>query len=209
MSTRSYEFKLAVTPAEIAAYFALRQAIFAEEQQIFQGDDVDEWDAIAYPIIAVMSNSQPDLHSHLQPIPKVVGVVRIYEVESGLWYGGRLGTHPEYRKGWQIGKGLIEKAVTTANTWGCEQFLATVQMQNVRFFQRLHWRSLQEKTLCDRLHHLMEADLVHYQPTSQSSAEPRPSLPIGQSERCIEQCNEQYSELRSKRQTERHEAQAC
>ncbi|HTL88000.1 MAG TPA: MSMEG_0567/Sll0786 family nitrogen starvation N-acetyltransferase, partial [Leptolyngbya sp.] len=54
--------------------------------------------------------------------------------------------------------------VTTANTWGCEQFLATVQLQNVRFFQRLHWRSQAELTLCDRLHHLMEADLKFYPP---------------------------------------------
>jgi len=186
MSTHSYQFKLAVTPSEVAAYFALRQAIFAEEQQIFQGDDVDEWDAIAYPIIAVPSGLQPpDQPPSLQ---KIVGVVRIYEVEPGIWYGGRLGTHPDYRKGWQIGKGLIEKAVTTANTWGCNQFLATVQMQNVRFFQRLHWRSLQEKILCDRLHHLMEADLAHYQPLP--PAEPRPGLPLWlnewQAERQIE-----------------------
>ncbi|MBW4658545.1 MAG: GNAT family N-acetyltransferase [Drouetiella hepatica Uher 2000/2452] len=188
MSSCSYQFKLAVTPAEIAAYFALRQAIFAEEQQIFQGNDLDEWDAIAYPIIAVATVLQPP-DSQQPEQQKVVGVVRIYEMEPGLWYGGRLGTHPEYRKGWRIGKGLIEKAVTTANTWGCNQFLATVQMQNVRFFQRLHWRSLQEKTFCDRLHHLMEADLDHYQPLSLPDAEPRPALPLWQAER--------------------HEAQAC
>jgi len=178
MSTRTYQFKLAVTPAEIAAYFALRQAIFAEEQQIFQGDDVDDWDAIAYPIIAVTSPLPHDPPLSKPEPPKVVGVVRIYEIEPGLWYGGRLGTHPDYRKGWQIGKGLIEKAVTTANTWGCDRFLATVQMQNVRFFQRLHWRSLQEKVICDRLHHLMEADLEHYPPLFYPYAEPRPNLPI-------------------------------
>jgi putative N-acetyltransferase (TIGR04045 family) len=181
MSKRFYQFKLATAPVEIAAYFALRQAIFAEEQQIFQGNDIDEWDAIAYPIIAVTPDlQQPDWQK--SDLQKIVGVVRIYEVEPGLWYGGRLGTHPDYRKGWQIGKGLIEKAVITANTWGCDQFLATVQMQNVRFFQRLHWRSLQEKTLCDRLHHLMEADLAHYQPLSEPQTEPRPNLSALQNE---------------------------
>jgi uncharacterized protein len=35
-----------------------------------------------------------------------------------------LGTHPDYRRGWHIGKGLINKAVTTANAWGCDRFLA-------------------------------------------------------------------------------------
>jgi len=92
---------------------------------------VDEIDQIAYPIVAIATATA-----------RVVGVVRIYEVEPGIWYGGRLGTHRDYRRGWQIGKGLIYKAVTTANTWGCKQFLATVQLQNVRFFQRLHWHLL-------------------------------------------------------------------
>jgi putative N-acetyltransferase (TIGR04045 family) len=159
----SYQFKLATNSQEIEAYFALRRAIFAAEQQLFATDDADDLDRIAYPIVALVPETR-----------QVVGVVRIYEVEPGIWYGGRLGTHPDYRRGWQIGKGLIFKAVTTANTWGCTQFLATVQHQNLRFFQRLHWRSLQELTLCDRPHHLMEADLTFYPP----SPELRPQLPL-------------------------------
>lgn len=151
MPNHPYQFKLATHPREVADYFALRRAIFAEEQQLFQGDDADEIDRIAHPIVALNPATR-----------QVVGVVRIYEVEPGIWYGGRLGTHPNHRKGWQIGKGLIHKAVTTANTWGCDQFLATVQLQNVRFFQRLHWRSLEEITIRDRPHHLMEADLNFY-----------------------------------------------
>jgi putative N-acetyltransferase (TIGR04045 family) len=149
--TESYSFKFAATPSEIKQYFDLRHSIFVEEQDFFKLHDVDDTDAIAYPIVAQETKSD-----------RVVGVVRIYEPEAGLWYGGRLGTHPEYRRGWQIGKGLIYKAVTTANTWGCTRFLATVQLQNVRFFQRLHWASLEEMTIGDRPHHLMEADLSFY-----------------------------------------------
>lgn len=151
--TSSYLFKLATTPSEIDAYFALRRAIFVEEQDVFAESDNDDLDAIAYPIVTIETQSN-----------RVVGVVRIYETKPGLWYGGRLGTHRDYRRGWQIGKGLIYKAVTTANGWGCQQFLATVQLQNVRFFQRLHWDSLQETTICDRPHHLMQADLDFYPP---------------------------------------------
>lgn len=162
MNENRYRFKLALSPDEIAAYFELRDTIFCQEQGLFEHSDIDEFDRIAYPIVAVTSANQ------------VVGVVRIYEIEPGIWYGGRLGTHPDYRKGWQIGKGLIYKAVTTANTWGCQQFLATVQLQNVRFFQRLHWQSLQQLTLCNQLHHKMEADLNHYPPAN----EPRPALPV-------------------------------
>lgn len=156
-----YQFKLATTPEETAAYFTLRHAIFVQEQEMFQSSDVDYLDDIAYPIIAVASDTQ-----------QVIGVVRIYELEPGLWYGGRLGTHADYRKGWKIGKGLVTQAVTTANAWGCDQFLATVQLQNVRFFQRLHWTSQQEINIRDRPHHLMEADLRYY-PANQ---EPRPVM---------------------------------
>jgi putative N-acetyltransferase (TIGR04045 family) len=156
-----YQFQLAKTPAECQAYFALRHSIFVEEQGVFTGSDADDLDAIAYPIIATQSS-------------KVVGIVRIYEPEPRLWYGGRLGVHLDHRRAAQVGKGLIYKAVTTANTWGCDRFLATVQLQNVRFFQRQHWNSLEELDLCSLTHHLMEADLNYYPP----STETRPTLPF-------------------------------
>lgn len=158
MAQSPYLFKLATTPEERESYFQLRRAIFVEEQQLFSTHDLDEFDEIAYPIIAVGQGA-------------VVGVVRIYQVEPGIWYGGRLGTHPEHRRGWQIGKGLIYKAVTTAHAWGCHQFLATVQQQNVRFFQRLHWQSLEELTIRGCPHHLMQADLDYYPPVGLSALE--------------------------------------
>jgi len=168
MIEQRYSFKLAVSPNEVKAYFDLRRAIFCHEQKLFTGSDADELDQYAYPIVAI------DREATL--LNQVVGVVRIYESQPGLWYGGRLGVHQDYRRVGQIGKGLIYKAVSTANTWGCERFLATVQLQNVRFFQRLHWRSLEEITVCVnaavpeelRPHQLMEADLSHYPPGTES-----------------------------------------
>lgn len=117
-----YQFKLATNSQEITAYFALRRAIFAQEQQLFLEDDIDEIDKIAYPIVAISPENQ------------VVGVVRIYEVEPGIWYGGRLGTHQDYRKGWQVGKGLIYKAVTTANTWIANSFSLLCNCKTCAFF---------------------------------------------------------------------------
>ncbi len=165
---RTYRFQLASSEAEIADYFALRQQIFCEEQGLFAGHDRDLIDERSYPIVAIA-------HTLNQP-SRVVGVVRIYEQSPRLWYGGRLGVHPDFRRGWRIGKGLIQKAVTTANTWGCDQFLATVQQQNVRFFNRLHWDSLEAMEILERPHHLMQADLDYYP----ASDQPRPVLPIGQ-----------------------------
>jgi putative N-acetyltransferase (TIGR04045 family) len=192
----SYCFKLATSPSELSGYFTLRHSIFVEEQQLFQGGDVDEMDAIAYPIVALAADVAepaerqkrrtreplvlPLAHhpvllthpTHCMESSPVLGVVRIYEPEPGLWYGGRLGVHEAYRRAARIGKGLIYKAVTTANTWGCDRFLATVQLQNVRFFQRQHWHSLEELTIHGLPHHLMEADLNHYP----AGTEQRPAL---------------------------------
>jgi putative N-acetyltransferase (TIGR04045 family) len=162
MSKASYRFELATSVAELMAYYDLRRAIFCEEQGLFEGSDRDAQDDQAYPIVALYQ--APDA------APVVVGVVRIYEIAPRIWYGGRLGTHRDFRRGWRIGKGLIHKAVTTANSWGCDQFLATVQQQNVRFFERLHWDSLEELEIRGLAHHRMEADLAHYPPTEQ----PRP-----------------------------------
>jgi putative N-acetyltransferase (TIGR04045 family) len=149
----TYLFKLAHSQSEITGYYALRRKIFVEEQALFLSDDIDALDAIAHPIIAIEAEA---------PALEVLGVVRIYEPEPRLWYGGRLGTHPDRRKGWYLGKGLITKAVTTANAWGCDRFLATVQIQNVRFFQRLHWDSLEQIEIRGITHHLMQADLDYY-----------------------------------------------
>lgn len=159
MSQSHFSFEIATSRDHIQAYFELRRRIFCEEQRLFEGSDRDSQDDHSYPIVA--------LHYTPDASPLVVGVVRIYEVSPRIWYGGRLGTHPDFRRGWRIGKGLINKAVTTANTWGCDQFLATVQQQNVRFFQRLHWQSLEELEIRGLLHHHMEADLDFYPPTTQ------------------------------------------
>ena len=140
----------------INGYWELRSAIFCEEQHLFEATDRDEIDADAYPITAIHHGS-----SHCG---QVVGVVRIVEQQPRIWYGGRLGVQREFRRHNQIGKGLIWKAVTTAHGWGCDRFLATVQIQNVQFFQRLHWSSIDELEIKGIRHHLMEADLSYYLP---------------------------------------------
>lgn len=164
MSDSRYRFELARSTQEVTSYYQLRKAIFCEEQRLFAGNDEDDLDSVSYPIIAI--------DTEVPASQNVVGVVRIYENQPRLWYGGRLGVHPDYRRVGRIGKGLIHKAVTTANGWGCDRFLATVQLQNVRFFQRLHWASIDKIQVRDHPHHLMEADLEFYPP----SDERRPAL---------------------------------
>jgi putative N-acetyltransferase (TIGR04045 family) len=141
---------------QLAGYWALRRAIFAEEQQLFDRSDEDEHDARALPIVA-----QSQIAGMAD---RVVGVVRIYESEPSIWYGGRLGVEAAHRRFGVVGAALIDTAVSTAHALGCERFLATVQLGNVRYFERHHFRVLEPRSVCGRPHQLMEADLGVYPP---------------------------------------------
>jgi hypothetical protein len=176
-SPHDFVFKIAKSREDLDGFFKVRRDIFCEEQGIFAGDDRDLFDESMIPIvcktlIAGMEDS-------------VAGVVRIDERKPGVWYGSRLGVAKEFRRIRHfspgvavrnlqpcyhglgaLGAGLIYKAVSTANALGCHEFLATVQHQNARFFQRLHWEPLEEISLHGIPHVKMRADLSHYQAAS-------------------------------------------
>jgi putative N-acetyltransferase (TIGR04045 family) len=159
--SRDVTFKAATEAWELRAYRRLRRRIFCDEQGLFEADDGDAVDERAMALIAL---------SNVAGMPDdVVGVVRVWEAEPGQWWGGRLGTHPSHRGDRTIGPGLIDLAVRTACRRGCRRFRATVQLQNVPLFARLHWRVAAEAgdpavdtVVCGRPHALMEADLAHY-----------------------------------------------
>ncbi len=170
-----FTFRIARAGHELDGYWRLRRQIFCEEQAIFSESDRDEFDEQAFPIVceALIAGMEDG----------VVGVVRIDERAPGVWYGSRLGVAQEYRSIRQfspsvsvrnslpvyrglgaLGAGLIYKAVSTAHALGCTEFLATVQHQNARFFQRLHWESLGTLDLFGLPHVKMRADLNYYRP---------------------------------------------
>ncbi|RYZ03716.1 MAG: GNAT family N-acetyltransferase [Myxococcales bacterium] len=152
--------QVATEPWEVAGYRALRREIFAEEQGLFEGSDFDEHDAHALPIVA-----QSQIAGMADD---VVGVVRIFRSEPGTWYGGRLGVRKEYRRFGAIGTALITTAVSTAHGLGCQRFLATVQLANVRYFERHHFRALRVVEVRGLAHQLMQADLACYPPRLES-----------------------------------------
>jgi hypothetical protein len=168
-------FRIARTPEELEGYWNLRREIFCEEQHVFEKTDRDDIDENAIPIVC------ETLIAGMEDT--VVGVVRIDERQPGLWHGSRLGVardfrsvrrmspgvpfrnrQPVYRGLGAIGAGLIYKAVSTAHALGCQEFLATVQHQNARFFERLHWKPLGELDLFGLRHVKMRADLSFYPP---------------------------------------------
>jgi putative N-acetyltransferase (TIGR04045 family) len=160
----AFRTSVAAEAWQLSAYFRLRREIFGEEQGLFADSDVDERDARAIPIVAMSEAlGMPD---------EVIGVVRIYEDKPGLWFGGRLGVCHRYRRRGAVGAALIERAVRTAHTLGARQFLATVQLANVRYFERYHFRSLEPVDVCGKPHQLMEADLHSYPPEPHSFRQP-------------------------------------
>ncbi len=177
-SPHDFIFKIASNAEDINGFFKLRREIFCQEQGVFEADDRDMYDEAMIPIVCkTMIAGMEDT---------VVGAVRIDERRPGQWFGSRLGVGMDFRRirhfspGVSVrnlqpcyhglgalGAGLIYKAVSTANAIGCEEFLATVQHQNARFFQRLHWEPLEEILLHGIVHVKMRADLTYYQPAAQ------------------------------------------
>ena len=107
----------------------LRHAVFVVEQSIFDVTDQDARDA-------------DDATIHL--IADVGGVaggtVRIYRLnEPGLWKGDRLAVAVPLRKT-VIGRRLVQAAVQTAGELGGDEMVASVQVSNIQFFERLGWK---------------------------------------------------------------------
>ena len=153
--------RIQVRPAsaswERTRYFALRQRVFSEEQQLpIRDQDGEDFRATAIVAITDLCGINDD----------VVGAVRIFPVADpnlpNLWFGGRLCVAPTYRGRADIGKALINTAVSRAKMLGCEHFHAFVQKQNGRYFSSLHWHTLEELEIAGRPHLRMRADLDHY-----------------------------------------------
>jgi putative N-acetyltransferase (TIGR04045 family) len=141
---------------ELSSYWALRRAIFCEETALFSSElqERDAYDERAVPLIALAhSAGTPD---------QIVGVVRIYEREPGVWFGGRLGVEQVYRARGRVGAALVRTAVQSAIARGCERFYATVLQQNARYFERLAFAPESVIEVCGRPHVLMQARLAAY-----------------------------------------------
>lgn len=155
--------KVAATEEERRGHFAVRQAVFVEEQGLFVGSDVDEHDEDAIHIVAVDRKSG-----------EVVGAVRCYEEETGIWFGGRLAVLEPHRHSLRaVGPRLVRFAEQTVARRNPRHFLAYIQLQNVRFFERLGWQKIGEPAFHVGVpHQVMESGI-----TADTAAQP--SMPEG------------------------------
>jgi putative N-acetyltransferase (TIGR04045 family) len=143
-------FKIVETKEELRGCFAVRHAVFVEEQKIFLETDQDSFDEKGIHIAAIDADKS-----------KVVSTVRCHEADKDIWYGARLAVAKNYRRHRsQIGVRLCKLAEKTVVSHGAKLFLAYVQPQNIKFFEGLHWRKVGKPVIhCGLLHQLMEASL--------------------------------------------------
>jgi putative N-acetyltransferase (TIGR04045 family) len=145
-------YKIAETDEELRGHFAVRRAVFVEEQGIFQETDIDEHDAHAVHLVAVDKDSSA-----------VVGAVRCYEDENGIWYGGRLAVLEDARfYSVAVGPRLCKLAEKVVAQHGSRRLLAYIQLQNIPFFERLGWKKVGEPVIhCGQPHQTMQASMKH------------------------------------------------
>ncbi len=155
-SPSAFRVKFAASRFEREAAYALRRAVFADEQGLFDGDDRDAVDDYAIPLVALSMLGVAD--------DRVVGTVRIHEESPGVWWGSRLAVERDFRRVGAIGATLIKLAVSSAHAMGAKTFLAHVQAQNALLFQQMHWTALAKIELHGRPHLKMQADLGAYPP---------------------------------------------
>lgn len=119
--------RLASTDAERELHYAIRHAVFVEEQEFFPVSDRDEHDAEALRVLGLIGDV-------------AAGAVRLYALDdAGLWKGDRLAVLKPFRQH-GVGAPLIRFAVRTAGERGGHTMVAFIQPQNVAFFERLGWR---------------------------------------------------------------------
>ncbi|MDC0359352.1 GNAT family N-acetyltransferase [Acidimicrobiales bacterium] len=118
----------AADQSDISCHFAIRHQVFVEEQGVMVFTDVDDWDRTPGTLHMIGASGND-----------MAGTVRLYALDdSGLWKGDRLAVLTSHRAS-HVGARLVRFAVATAAAAGGLVMHATVQLPNIRFFERLGW----------------------------------------------------------------------
>jgi AIR synthase-related protein len=152
----------------LAAYRALRTAVFVHEQRLFDGNDRDARDEDPRTVVLVARDSSG----------AVIGGVRLGPVDDGpdlgWWAGGRLAVdqvargvwhrqehgratppHAPAPRPWGVGAALVRAACARAESAGVLRFEATVQARNQPLFTRVGWQPVRHTTVAGAPHLLM------------------------------------------------------
>jgi putative N-acetyltransferase (TIGR04045 family) len=145
--------RIATTPSDLEVHYRIRHQVFVVEQGLFDGSDVDSYDAVAESVhVLGLWDGEP------------VGVVRLFPLDpsTGLWQGDRLAVLPDFRVR-NLGKPLVRFAVATAAARAGREMVAHIQLPNVAFFERIGWRTYGEiESYVGVAHQPMSIDLTRY-----------------------------------------------
>ncbi len=115
-------------PKDLARHYAIRHSVFVNEQGVLVLTDVEERDASADVIHVLAARGD-----------RCAGTVRLYPLDGdGRWKGDRLAVLKDYRTT-VIGGQLVRFATATASARGGKVMEASVQLPNVKFFEKLGW----------------------------------------------------------------------
>lgn len=158
---------IATDGAERAEHHRVRRAVFVDEQGIFAGDDLDSHDA-----------RDDVLHVVARVGAQVVGTVRLFPLEEGVWQGDRLAVLGAARTA-GAGAPLVRFAVATATARGGRRMVAHVQPANQRFFERLGWTAGATEDYAGRPHVFMTIELVQGARDDQAPVLDEPGAQLG------------------------------
>lgn len=130
------------TAGDLAAHYAIRHRVFVIEQGVLVLTDVDENDDRERVVHVLASNKGT-----------CAGSVRLYPLDgNGRWKGDRLAVLSDHRTT-IVGAQLVRFATATAAAMGGRLMEASIQLANVKFFERLGWVCNGEPTLVFGLPH--------------------------------------------------------
>ncbi len=113
---------------DLAAHYAIRHQVFVNEQGVLVQTDIDAYDSTPGVVHALAAQND-----------RCAGAVRLYPLDDqGRWKGDRLAVLRNHRVT-VLGAQLVRFATATASAAGGDVMEASVQLANVKFFQRLGW----------------------------------------------------------------------
>ena len=161
--------RVATTEPEREAAFAVREAVFVDEQGIDRALDFDGHDEAATHLIAVADGPPADDRLATVEGGVVVGTTRLREPEPGRARGERLAVAAPYR-GDGYGSALTERLVSLATERGCERLVVHAQADNVGFCRAHGFEAVGEPFEEAGIRHReMHHDLASAGPTEESS----------------------------------------
>ncbi|RFA21055.1 MSMEG_0567/sll0787 family protein [Subtercola boreus] len=134
--------------AEVRAYRVLRRETFVEEQQLFDGHDLDELDLDERTVVLVARAADGTVLGGVRLSP----AIPLPAPDLGWWTGSRLVVARAARGQLGIGAALVKAACAHAEARGVLRFEATVQPAAERMFAKLGWERLGETTVAGVRH---------------------------------------------------------